>query len=114
LSATLATALFGFALGGPVRTGLAHTVKAAEHPPPQLQPQNESERANDQADVKTFSGKVTKSSGKFVLEESSMGGSYLLDDQKTAKKYEGKTVIVTGTFDSSSNIIHVQKIEATA
>jgi hypothetical protein len=48
--------------------------------------------------------------GKYVLEDLTEKTSYLLDDQKSAKKYEGKTVVVTGTLDNVSNTIHVQKI----
>ena len=67
--------------------------------------------------VKEFKGKILKSGGKFVLEESSNGGNYgtyLLDDQATAKKYEGQRVVVTGTLDAPHNTIHVRKIEAVA
>ena len=41
-------------------------------------------------------------------------GTYLLDDQATAKKYEGQRVVVTGTLDATHNTIHVRKIEAVA
>jgi len=67
--------------------------------------------------VKEFKGKILKSDGRFVLEESSNGGNYgtyLLDDQATAKKYEGQRVVVTGTLDAPHNTIHVRKIEAVA
>ena len=37
-----------------------------------------------------------------------------LDDQKAAKKYDGKAVIVTGSLDTATTTIHVQKIEAAA
>jgi hypothetical protein len=49
----------------------------------------------DESQVKEFKGKILKSGGRFVLEESSNGGhygTYLLDDQATAKKYEGQRV----------------------
>jgi len=71
----------------------------------------------DESQVKEFKGKILKSGGKFVLEESSNGGNYgtyLLDDQATAKKYEGQRVVVTGTLDATHNTIHVRKIEAVA
>lgn len=71
----------------------------------------------DESQVKEFKGKILKSAGKFVLEESSNGGNYgtyLLDDQATAKKYEGQRVVVTGTLDATHNTIHVRKIEAVA
>jgi len=36
---------------------------------------------------------------------------YQLDDQDSAKKYEGKKVMVTGSVDSSSSTIHVTRIK---
>jgi hypothetical protein len=47
-------------------------------------------RLQEEGQVKEFKGKILKIGGKFVLEESSNGGNcgtYLLDDQATAKKY---------------------------
>ena len=35
---------------------------------------------------------------------------HFLDDQDSAKKYEGKQVKVTGTLETASNTIHVTKI----
>jgi hypothetical protein len=69
---------------------------------------------NQPADVRTFSGKIAKANGKYVLEDPSAKTPFALDDQKAAKKYEGKSVVVTGSLDDSSNTIHVQKIEAAA
>jgi hypothetical protein len=77
----------------------------------------QSEAHQEEGQVKEFKGKILKSGGKFVLEESSNGGnygSYLLDDQATAKKYEGQRVVVTGTLDAPHNTIHVRRIEAVA
>jgi len=68
----------------------------------------------DNPDMRTFSGKITKSNGKYVLEDLASKTPFALDDQKTAKKYDGKSVIVTGSLDTSTNTIHVQKIEAAA
>ena len=71
----------------------------------------------DESQVKEFKGKILKSEDRFVLEESSNGGNYgtyLLDDQAAAKKYEGQRVLVTGTLDATHNTIHVRKIEAVA
>jgi hypothetical protein len=75
------------------------------------------EQADQKGRVQEFKGKVVKSDGRFMLEESSDGGNYgtyLLDDQAAAKKYEGQRVVVTGTLDAPHNTIHVQKIEAVA
>jgi hypothetical protein len=82
--------------------------------PPRPQPPHEQTQMSTQAEVKTFSGKISKSKGKYVLEDTRANSSYILDDQKTAKKYDGKAVLVTGTLDTSNNTIHVQKIEAAA
>ena len=62
-------------------------------------------------EVKTFAGTITLSNGKYVLEDPSAKRSYYLDDAKAAKKFEGKMVVVTGTLDSSTHTIRVQKIE---
>ena len=75
----------------------------------QNQKQTQGER---QAEVKTFAGTVTFSNGKYVLEDPSAKRSYYLDDEKAARKFEGKMVVVTGTLDSASYTIRVQKIEA--
>ncbi len=37
---------------------------------------------------------------------------YKLDDQTEARRYEGRSVKVTGSLEKQSNTIHVQKIEA--
>jgi hypothetical protein len=58
--------------------------------------------------AQTFAGTIAKANGQYVLQ--SGGQSYALDNQAEAKKFEGKTVQVTGTLDSSSNTIHVEKI----
>jgi hypothetical protein len=86
--------------------------------PAGLQPsESHAQPQGAQGEVKEFTGKISKSGGRFVLEESSDGGkygTYILDDQAAAKKYEGQRVVVTGTLDAPNNTIHVQKIEAIA
>jgi hypothetical protein len=67
-----------------------------------------------QPEVKTFMGKISKSGAKLVLEDTAMNVSYQLDDQKKAKEYEGMNVRVTGTLDAQNNIIHVSSIEEAA
>ena len=72
---------------------------------------------DEQSQAKEFKGKISKIGGRFVLEESSDGGSYgtyLLDDQTTARKYEGQKVLVTGTLDAPHKTIHLRKVEAVA
>jgi hypothetical protein len=48
------------------------------------------------------------------LEDATKSSSYSLDNQKLAKKFEGKNVVVTGTLDANNNLIHVKKIELAA
>ena len=76
----------------------------------------QSQQAPDKrdADMQMFGGRIAKSNGTYVLRASSGKTSYMLDDQKAAKHYEGKIVVVTGTMDKTNNTIHVQKIEAAA
>jgi hypothetical protein len=83
------------------------------NPPQQSQSQDQTQN-RDQPEVKTFAGKITKSNGKYVLEDPTVSSSYYLDDAKSAKKYEGKNVVVTGTLDAANHTIHVQKIESAA
>jgi hypothetical protein len=77
-------------------------------------PQTQTPPQENNEDLRTYSGEISSSSGKYVLEGASPRGPYLLDDQKSAKKYEGKNVLVTGLLDRSSNTIHVQKIQEAA
>ena len=72
------------------------------------------QQPQQQPEVKTFTGKISKSGQKLVLEDTTVNVSYQLDDQKKAQPYEGKSVRVTGTLDAQNNLIHVQAIEETA
>ena len=66
---------------------------------------------------KTFTGTIQKlQNGQYALitgqtPDGKLAGHFL-DDPENAKKYEGKQVKVTGTFDTASNTIHVTNIEA--
>ena len=86
----------------------------SSNPPPRQQAPQTSSQASNQTDTRTFSGKITKSNGKYVLEDPASKTPMVLDDQKAAKKYDGKAVIITGSLDTATNTIHVQKIEAAA
>ena len=79
------------------------------NPPVLRQPSDQAQQ--QQPEVKTFSGKISKNGQKLVLEDASMNTAYQLDDQKRASQYVGKTVRVTGTLDAENNLIHVQTIE---
>jgi hypothetical protein len=60
--------------------------------------------------AQTFTGIVNKEAESFTLKVSETT-SYKLDNQQEVQQYEGKRVRVTGTLDSSINLIHVDKIE---
>ena len=65
-------------------------------------------------DTATFTGKITQSGGKLVLEDTDHMATYQLDDQNKAKSFEGKSVKITGTLDVATNTIHVSEIEPLA
>jgi hypothetical protein len=71
-------------------------------------------QTSDQSEVKGYAGKIIKSDGQYVLQDPVSSNAYLLDDQKAAKKYDGKMALVTGVLDSKSNTIHVKKIQPAA
>lgn len=62
-------------------------------------------------ELKTFTGTIAKSGEQFVLREDGSKTAYQLDDQKSAGKFAGKRVRVTGVLDASNNTIRVQSIE---
>jgi len=100
LALILAAAICAFA------PGLA--AQSQDNPPQQGQQQ--------QQENKSFKGKIEKlPNGQFALitgqtAEGKLAGHFL-DDQDGAKKYEGKQVTITGTFDTASNTIHVTNIQ---
>jgi len=63
------------------------------------------------SDARTFTGKIAKADGKFVLKDTASKTTYMLDDQEKAKDFEGKSVKVTGMLDTQSNTIRVAAIE---
>lgn len=66
-------------------------------------------QAPEPVTAQTFSGKIVKDSGKFMLKVSD-STSYQLDVQDGLGQYEGKNVKVTGTLETGG-AIHVTKIE---
>jgi len=63
------------------------------------------------SDARTFTGKIAKADGKYVLRDTASKTTYMLDDQEKAKDFEGKSVKVTGMLDTQSNTIRVAAIE---
>ena len=82
-------------------------------PTPALYPQD-TQQDQQQPEVKTFTGRISKNGEKFILEDPAMNTSYQLDDQKKAQQHEGKNVKVTGTLDAQNNVIHVHAIDDAA
>jgi len=60
--------------------------------------------------LQTFSGTVSKEADNFIL-QASKTTSYKLDNQQQVQQFEGRRVRVTGTLDSTINLIHVEKVE---
>jgi hypothetical protein len=85
---------------------------APSHPAQPAQPDN-APAAGSQAQsptAQTFTGIINKEADSFTLKVSETT-SYKLDNQEEVQQYEGKRVRVTGTLESSINLIHVDKIE---
>ena len=62
------------------------------------------------ATAQTFTGTISKEADNYVLKVSD-STSYKLDSQDQVRPFEGKRVQVTGTLDSSINLIRVDKVE---
>jgi hypothetical protein len=62
------------------------------------------------ATLQTFTGIISKEADSYILKVSD-STSYKLDNQDQVQPLEGKRVQVTGTLDSSINLIHVDKVE---
>jgi len=60
---------------------------------------------------KEFTGTIVKEKGTMMLKDAASNVSYKVDDDSKVKEYEGKQVKVTGTLDSSTNVIHVDSIQ---
>lgn len=69
------------------------------------------QQVNRDEGVKTFFGSIVKDGDKFVLSDEKGKIWYELDDQRTVSKFSGKKVKLTGTLDTTKNLIRVQSIE---
>jgi hypothetical protein len=65
----------------------------------------------DQQNVRTFAGKISRKNSRFFLEEAVHRTPYLLADTWNVKRFLGKKVRVTGTLDQDRNILHVKSID---
>jgi uncharacterized protein HemX len=78
--------------------------------PTATSPQTQSQTDTSTESARNFEGKIMKSGGKLVLQDSSTQTAYQLDDQSKAMDYQGKNVRVVGTLDQTTNILHVVDI----
>jgi hypothetical protein len=60
--------------------------------------------------IRPFMGTVVHEQSGYFLRAGDL--EYKLDDQTEARRYEGRSVKVTGSLEKQSNTIHVRKIEA--
>ncbi len=91
--------------------GAAVVVAAPKASQPVAQTAKAQSQSNPQPKVQTFTGTITKSGDTFLFSDDSSKMSYQLDDQKTASKFDGQKVRLTGTLDAVNNLIRVQSIE---
>ena len=84
----------------------------SQNPNPGAQGQTgQSQQGQQQA--KTYVGQVIQAqNGQYaLLTDKSAGRGYFLDNQDKAKKFNGKTVKVTGIVDAQTKTIHVEEIQ---
>lgn len=80
-------------------------------PDQQGQPaKSQSDPQTQPAQTQSFTGKIVKDGGKYVLKVAS-NSTFQLDEQDGMKQYEGQEVRVIGNLDKDSNTIRVVKIE---
>ena len=96
----LVAAMMGISLLPPA----VHAQSQSQPPAAQQQPSQQQSR--------TFLGEVVKAkNGQYaLLIDKQKGTGFYLDDQDTAKQFEGKDVKVMGTLDVATNTIHISNI----
>jgi Protein of unknown function (DUF5818) len=85
---------------------------SAKRPPDEGRKPSEGESSvpTSNGKIRPFMGTVVHENGEYFLRAGDL--EYKLDDQSEARRYEGRSVKVTGSLEKQSNTIHVQKIEA--
>ena len=81
-----------------------------QQPAPSTSSQTTADPSQSRSQMQSFTGTVVKTSDGWMLQDETGKTSYKLDNEKMAKKYEGKSVKVTGTLDSSTNTIHISDV----
>ena len=86
----------------------------AQNPTPsQSSPEESSQAPKQTSTAQAFVGTINRQGDNFLLKISETI-SYKLDNQQEVQQYDGKRVRVTGTLDTSANLIHVDKVEPLA
>jgi hypothetical protein len=67
--------------------------------------------SGNESETKIFRGTVWMNAGRYVLRDTKEKAWYQLDDQRSAARFDGDYVRVTGILDIASNTIRVQRIE---
>ena len=93
-------------------TGFGLNLSAQQPPAAQTEDSTQQKvgTQNQQRSAQSYEGKITKSGDKLVLQDSASQTAYQLDDQAKAKPFEGQTVKIMATMDSSTNTLHVVDI----
>jgi hypothetical protein len=99
--------LLGVASMGSLYAQSAQAPQADQQPAQQTQSQGNMQ----QPAAKAFIGTIVKDGNKLMLKDTSSNVSYKVDDDSKVKDYVGKQVKITGTLDSSTNVIHVDSVE---
>jgi hypothetical protein len=90
---------------------LLATTMWAQDPAAPSQAQPGDQMQSQQAATKSFAGKVAKQGDTYVLKDMESKMTYVLEGSDELKRYVGKEVTVFGSLDTSTNTIHVQKIQ---
>lgn len=97
-------------LCGPVAVGQSQIDQATQAQSPK--PSADMDQPMQRVNLKAFNGKIIKKpSGRYVLEGQATQITYFLDNQKIAKDFAGKEVIVHGNLIPPGSTIHVKNIE---
>jgi NAD-dependent DNA ligase len=105
----LATILL--ALGAVIVGGQTSQIQAAAWTNPATHSLAALSQPGDEPNINTFTGKIVSQNGvRYILRDEANDTWYHLDDQQQAGKFFGKTVVVTGTLDGRSDMIHIRTI----
>jgi outer membrane biosynthesis protein TonB len=87
-----------------------NTPEPQQNPPAPPSKESPTSDKSQTATAQSFTGTISKEADSFVLQVST-AIFYKLDNAQQVQQYEGQRVRVTGTLDSSINLIHVDKVE---